>query len=426
MLKLRFGDHDVSSIWLVQPNLTIGADSSNDIVIENLGVAPFHARLYVDGNRVEIENISDQQECYVNQELVTQRYQLRVGDSINLGKARLEVIDPITEDEQKVTESNEQRAIDVHPPESAGEDNKTKIRLPDTQWFLKSIDENTNFSKITLFDGFTIGREAHCDLVLPGSHISREHARIHIKDHKIFVEDLKSANGCFVNDQKVDGKAQLLAGDTLKVDVIGFKAICQTHIENITNKMMEKTIDKTCLTPPPLTSSGKSVSIHDFQGPWLINVADTEQKIPLSEERITVGRWADCNAVVDDASVSSRHAELVNNGKKWSLGDLASSNGTFVNGKRIQTQEIKPGDKIRFGLTEFIYSEDDSINLHQPSGSNIGWFKSNKLWASIVLLLLLMATVYVTKDWLMEQFEHRTAEVKYASYTYMAGGCYEY
>ncbi len=435
MLKLKFGDQKSPAIWLVQPNLTIGADATNDIVIDDLDVDAFHARLFVNGKKVEIENLSEQYECYVNQELITQKYQLRPGDKILLGKAQLEVVDPAFEDESELLQAIEQaervlaNSDELTPISPEPTADKTQIRVPEVVWYLKSIDEHTQFSRITLFDGFRVGREAHCDLVIPGAHISREHAKLEIKENKLFLEDLQSANGCFVNDRRIHEKTQIFAGDTVTIDIVPFKVLCQSQLgafePPVANKSAKQSPSQAATAEAPEPSKNTNKTDVTFSGPWLINVADTGHKIPLTSERVIVGRWADCSAVVDDASVSSRHAELLKRGSKWSLGDLASSNGTFVNGKRIQTKDIRPGDKIRFGLTEFIFSDQEHINDYAHPPSLLSRLTDRPLLAGLLLLLIITIGVFVAKDWIMAQLNVQVAEVKTVNSSQIAGQNYD-
>lgn len=64
----------------------------------------------------------------------------------------------------------------------------------------------------------------------------------------------------------------------------------------------------------------------------------------------TIGRSADCGLVVDDDSVSRRHAELRRVGDGWELRDLRSTNGTRVNGWRVaHAVPIRAGDELWLG-----------------------------------------------------------------------------
>jgi hypothetical protein len=62
-----------------------------------------------------------------------------------------------------------------------------------------------------------------------------------------------------------------------------------------------------------------------------------------------VGRSPICDLVLDDRTVSRRHAELRRDGGAWVLADLGSTNGTWVNGWRIREAEVGAGDRIALG-----------------------------------------------------------------------------
>ncbi|MFN2449669.1 MAG: FhaA domain-containing protein [Candidatus Baltobacteraceae bacterium] len=62
-----------------------------------------------------------------------------------------------------------------------------------------------------------------------------------------------------------------------------------------------------------------------------------------------VGRSAQCDIVLSDPSVSRNHALLDVQGSTLSVHDAGSTNGTFVNGERIDTHTLAPGDTIAFG-----------------------------------------------------------------------------
>jgi hypothetical protein len=66
----------------------------------------------------------------------------------------------------------------------------------------------------------------------------------------------------------------------------------------------------------------------------------------------TIGRSRQCDVVLDDPNVSRQHAEIRPRGGSWVLTDLGSTNGSSVNGRRINTPEVlKPGDEIRLGTS---------------------------------------------------------------------------
>jgi hypothetical protein len=67
---------------------------------------------------------------------------------------------------------------------------------------------------------------------------------------------------------------------------------------------------------------------------------------------VTLGRSSKCDVVLDDANVSRQHAELRPRGGSWVLTDLGSTNGSSVNGRRIDAPTVvKPGDEIELGTS---------------------------------------------------------------------------
>ena len=91
---------------------------------------------------------------------------------------------------------------------------------------------------------------------------------------------------------------------------------------------------------------------------WVDSTGE-EQTCPLDRDEIVVGRKADANVVFSDPFVSRQHARLVRSETGFTLIDL-SRGGTFVNGQRIQEQELHPGDRVYLGRpsAEFQYLND--------------------------------------------------------------------
>ncbi|HEY1509768.1 MAG TPA: DUF3662 and FHA domain-containing protein [Solirubrobacteraceae bacterium] len=70
----------------------------------------------------------------------------------------------------------------------------------------------------------------------------------------------------------------------------------------------------------------------------------------------TLGRSRQCDIVVDDPNVSREHAEIRSRGGSWVLHDLGSTNGSLLNGRRIDSTEVlKPGDEIELGTSAMTF-----------------------------------------------------------------------
>ncbi|MBV8727788.1 MAG: FHA domain-containing protein [Candidatus Eremiobacteraeota bacterium] len=69
-----------------------------------------------------------------------------------------------------------------------------------------------------------------------------------------------------------------------------------------------------------------------------------------------VGRSADADLLLSDPEVSRRHARFENDGRTVFVSDLHSSNGTFLNGRRVvETIEVRPGDVIDLGTVRLTF-----------------------------------------------------------------------
>ncbi len=67
---------------------------------------------------------------------------------------------------------------------------------------------------------------------------------------------------------------------------------------------------------------------------------------------VTLGRAPECDIVLDSTQVSRRHATFKLEGASWAVRDLGSSNGTFLNGERLEpnvTYRLSAGDEIVLG-----------------------------------------------------------------------------
>ncbi len=83
-----------------------------------------------------------------------------------------------------------------------------------------------------------------------------------------------------------------------------------------------------------------------------IHGASGLRRQPLTGEPITVGRQAGNTIVLDETLVSRRHCLIETAAQGPRVRDLGSSNGTFVNGSRVESAFLKPGDVVRVGRTE--------------------------------------------------------------------------
>jgi hypothetical protein len=79
------------------------------------------------------------------------------------------------------------------------------------------------------------------------------------------------------------------------------------------------------------------------------------QSAPLEVDAVTIGRALSNTLVLNDAQASRLHARIDFENGAWSLKDLNSRNGTFVNGTRITLHALRPGDQVVVGETLMVF-----------------------------------------------------------------------
>ncbi len=77
---------------------------------------------------------------------------------------------------------------------------------------------------------------------------------------------------------------------------------------------------------------------------------------PIRKDEYLIGRSPDCDMVLDETTVSGRHARIVKRGEHYELEDLHSTNGTFVAGVKIDIKKLRNDDRVRFDRFEFRFS----------------------------------------------------------------------
>ena len=87
---------------------------------------------------------------------------------------------------------------------------------------------------------------------------------------------------------------------------------------------------------------------------FLLRWTDAEsaaQEHELTRGELIIGRSSSCGLVLSDEKISRQHARLRIDGQSMLIEDLRSRNGTFLNGERVESADLRVGDEIRLGDT---------------------------------------------------------------------------
>jgi hypothetical protein len=94
------------------------------------------------------------------------------------------------------------------------------------------------------------------------------------------------------------------------------------------------------------------------EGPTLVvrsGGGRTGEQFPLERTQTTVGRTPDCDIFLDDVTVSRRHAIVARGANGFTIEDLGSLNGTFLNRHRIEKADLENGDELQIGKYRLIF-----------------------------------------------------------------------
>ena len=102
----------------------------------------------------------------------------------------------------------------------------------------------------------------------------------------------------------------------------------------------------------------------------LVRFREGERRdLQLSTDNTVVGRRPDCDLRIQTRDVSRRHCEISLTDDAVTVRDLGSSNGTFVNGKRVAEATLGPGDQLQVGPVVFVVQVDDKPAQIDPVAS---------------------------------------------------------
>jgi pSer/pThr/pTyr-binding forkhead associated (FHA) protein len=206
MLKIRFKDNKYNAVWLVEPRITIGRSATNALVVDDPLVSDVHMEVLVDNEHLTLRNLVPTQPVIVNGQTVTGACELKPDDQITLGMVELVVIDP--KREARIIAEESVTATQLRAPKATG-------------WSLKANHTALANRVFPLKEINVVGRANECDISLAAAHLSRRHAQLQIIDGMLFVKDLDSANGTFLNGKRV-AEARVKRGDELRFDALTF------------------------------------------------------------------------------------------------------------------------------------------------------------------------------------------------------------
>ncbi len=245
-------------------------------------------------------------------------------------------------------------------------------------------------------EGLVIGRDASCDVVVPTSEVSRRHAEISPSNEGYVLKDT-STNGVFVNGERVSVTQTLGRGDIVRVGNEDFRFYADLVVDatppDVTPTPTEpaaaaqaareaasaRSAAREATPAPPATApaSGagaptpiiapRSITTPPASGRPVLATLEVLSTGVLKGQRFEVrtplahvGRGAHNDIVLPDESVSDAHAKLQKREAGWYVVDMGSTNGTYVGGRRVETEyRLEGAPDLRFGGVKVAFRGDE-------------------------------------------------------------------
>ena len=195
-----------------------------------------------------------------------------------------------------------------------------------------------------------IGRDGpSCDLTLTDVKISRVHAQVLLLSNGGYLlEDLNSTNSTFVRSKKIEEPFVIVPGDKISLG----KSILLFE----TGADVEK--------QPGATHGLRGGGIYQPAG-------GSTRALKVTQGTINIGRDTSNDFVLDHPMVSRHHARIVSQGGKYTIYDLGSANGTYVDGRSVEkSAELMPASLIQICGYRY-YFDGQTLNEYNDNSGQV-------------------------------------------------------
>lgn len=245
---------------------------------------------------------------------------------------------------------------------------------------------------------FKIGRDPSCEIATTNRSVSRKHVVITVKGTTVMVKDEASGNGMFVNDVRMP-EAVLKNGDVLRAGKFALTFEGEADDRTIVGSGgadQEGTLVEGAGAAPPPPRRAPSAQQREAAGHKTAPLDDVRDELarmaaappppkkskPVEAEpgppakikvvkgmtastrdlkgRLSLGTQDDNSLVLTGDGISRNHTEIVVKDGKWVVRDLASRNGTYVNGKKVDEHVLADGDSIQIGSVGLTFASSAS------------------------------------------------------------------
>lgn len=235
-----------------------------------------------------------------------------------------------------------------------------------------------------------IGSDPHANIVLDRPGVLPQHCQLHVSATGVMLE-VPHGTTVSVNGRRVDGLIALRPGDTVTFDEIMARL---ASMDTVAREGEPARLPRAANDDPGVTAVRQVIPMYVLRG---VTGGAFGRSYPV-QGVITLGRSPECDIHINDPGLSRVHAKLIPGENGVEIEDLGSTNGTFLNDRRVMREKARIGDELGFDKLRFRLggaAGHEPVHVEARPASHPAPAKGNArvVWVGVVVALAVLAAV---------------------------------
>lgn len=211
-MKLLFPNGEHEPFELGDGVVVVGTGSDCQLMLTAPGISLRHCELQSHDGQTVVVPVDNTATTVLNGRQIVGESPIKPGDLLLFARVGCRV----------VATDKPAAAVRRAPPAAGGDDGRTRVRMALPKFLLRGVSGPTFGKTYAVVGTLIVGRSSECDIAIASDEVSRHHAKLQVTPDGVVIEDMGSANGSFVNNQRIHAPTLLKAGDELRLDTIRF------------------------------------------------------------------------------------------------------------------------------------------------------------------------------------------------------------
>ena len=149
-------------------------------------------------------------------------------------------------------------------------------------WKIQAITGEYAGQEISIDRDMLVGRHQEADVLLQSAEVSRKHAALLLKEQALWVQDLNSSNGTFVNDLRIETESPLQAGDIVQFASFKFSVLAPAQSEDIVEA--ETVVEQPAEAVAPSETTAEKTAAEQMNDQGMPSLTERDGNVQLSRD----------------------------------------------------------------------------------------------------------------------------------------------